>query len=87
MTYLVSPSLYGLFIDSTITLPTWLKLRDLDDLKANLVIAVIVVLAVPFLREAIAWGGERDLLSFGAALAMNIGVLTFCLAKIKSKDD
>jgi uncharacterized membrane protein YqhA len=34
--------------------PRWLKVRDLEDLKANLVSVVIAVLAVLFLRETVA---------------------------------
>jgi uncharacterized membrane protein YqhA len=85
--YLMSLSLYALFIDDTIPLPKWLKLRDLDDLKAQLVSAVIVVLAVIFLREAVGWDGQRDLLRFGAALALVILVLTLYLVKLGSRKD
>jgi uncharacterized membrane protein YqhA len=85
--YLMSLSLYSLFIDDTIPLPKWLKLRDLDDLKAQLVSAVIVVLAVIFLREAVGWDGQRDLLRFGVALALVILVLTLYLLKLGSRED
>jgi uncharacterized membrane protein YqhA len=85
--YLMSLSLYALFIDDTIPLPKWLKLRDLDDLKAQLVSAVIVVLAVIFLREAVGWDGQRDLLRFGAALALVILVLTLYLIKLGSREE
>lgn len=40
---------------------------------------VIAVLAVLFLREAVAWDGERDLLKFGAVLGLIIAALTFFL--------
>jgi uncharacterized membrane protein YqhA len=62
-------------------LPRWLKIRDLADLKANLVSVVIAVLAVLFLREAVAWEGDRDILELGAALALVIAALTFYLDK------
>lgn len=79
--YIISLSLYALFVDDTLPLPHWLKVRDLEDLKANLVSVVIAVLAVLFLREAVTWDGGRDLLGFGAALALMIGALTFYLGK------
>lgn len=72
--------LYVLFIDESLTLPRWLKINDLDDLKGHLVSSVIAVLAVLFLREAVAWDGQRDLLGFGVALALVIAVLTLYLA-------
>ncbi len=43
---------------------------------ANLVSVVIAALAVHFLREAVAWDGERRLLEFGAAVDWHAGVLS-----------
>lgn len=79
--YITSLGIFALFVDDTLPLPAWLKFHDLDDLKSNLVSVVIAVLAVLFLREAVAWDGTRDLLGFGAALALMIVALTFFLAK------
>jgi uncharacterized membrane protein YqhA len=79
--YIISVGLYALFIDDTLKLPRWLGVQDFEDLKHNLVSAVIAVLAVLFLREAVAWEGERDILHFGAALAVMIVALTFYLLK------
>lgn len=77
--YIISLGLYALFIDDALPLPRWLEVHDLEDLKANLVSIVIAVLAVLFLREAVAWDGERDLLKFGAVLGLMIAALTFFL--------
>ena len=79
--YIISLGLYVLFIDDTLCLPKWLEIRDLDDLKSNLVSVVIVVLAVLFLREAITRDTGYDLLAFGAALALVIASLSFFLGK------
>lgn len=79
--YMISLGLYALFVDSTLPLPRWLEVHDLDDLKNNLVSIVIAVLAVLFLRVAVAWDGEQDLLGFGIALALVIAALTFFLMK------
>ncbi len=79
--YIISLSLYALFVDDSLPMPAWLKVHHLDDLKANLVSVVIAVLAVLFLREAVAWDGERPLLEFGAAVALVIASLTFYLGK------
>jgi uncharacterized membrane protein YqhA len=79
--YITSLGLYSLFVDDTVPMPRWLEIHDLDDLKNNLVSVVIAVLAVLFLREAVAWDGSRDLLAFGAALALIIAALSFFLAR------
>jgi len=85
--YMMSLSLYALFVDEKLPLPRWLKMNDLEDLKANLVSIVIAVLAVLFLRAAVAWEGDADILALGAALALVIASLTFFLAKRPSRKD
>jgi len=77
--HMIGLGLYRLFVDPELPLPAWLKIRDLDDLKNNLVSSVIAVLSVLFLREAVGWNGQRDLLRFGGALALIIGALTLYL--------
>ena len=84
--HMIGLGLYRLFVDPELPLPAWLKIRDLDDLKNNLVSSVIAVLSVLFLREAVGWDGERDVLRFGGALAMVIGVLTLYLVAKGRKD-
>lgn len=79
--YIISLSLYSLFIDDTLPLPRWLEVHNLDDLKGNLISLVIAVLAVLFLREAIAWDGSRELLALGISIALIIAALTFYLKK------
>jgi len=79
--YITSLGLYALFVDSTLPLPRWLEVHDLDDLKDNLISLVIAVLAVLFLREAVAWDGSREILAFGASLALVVVALTLFLAK------
>ena len=79
--YVISLGLYTLFIDDRIVLPKWLVINDLEDLKRNLVSIVIAVLAVLFLREAVAWDGSRDILALGGALALVIAALTYYLSQ------
>jgi len=85
--YMMSLSLYALFVDEKLPLPRWLKVKDLEDLKANLVSIVIAVLAVLFLRVAVAWEGGTDILALGAALALVIASLTFFLAKKPTRQE
>jgi len=62
-------------------LPRWLEIHDLDDLKEHLLSVVVAVLAVLFMREAVARAADLDLLRLGIALAIMIGALTIFLAK------
>lgn len=82
--YMISISLYTLFVDDTLPLPRWLIVPSLEAVKANLVSIVIAVLAVLFLREAVAWTGGSDILAFGAALALIIAALSLYL-NVKGK--
>ena len=79
--YIMSLGLYSLFIDDTLPVPRWLEVHNLDDLKGNLISLVIAVLAVLFLREAVAWDGSRNLIALGGPVALIIAVLTFYLKK------
>jgi uncharacterized membrane protein YqhA len=84
--YIIALGLYELFIDDRIPVPHWLEIHDLDDLKSKLIGVVIVVLGVLFLGQVVAWNGERDLLGFGAAIALVIGALTYFLGSKTKKD-
>jgi uncharacterized membrane protein YqhA len=84
--YIISLGLYALFVDNRIPLPKWLEVNDIEDLKGNLISVVIAVLAVLFLREAVAWDGSRDLLSLGISLGLVITALTFYLSKKRTPE-
>jgi len=79
--YIISLGLYALFIDDTLPLPRWLEIHDLEDLKEHLLSVVVAVLAILFLREAVARAGDLDLLQLGIAVAVMIAALTIFLAK------
>jgi uncharacterized membrane protein YqhA len=78
--YIIALGLYELFIDDTISVPQWLEIHTLDDLKNKLVNVVIVVMGVLFLKEAVAWDNQRNLLTFGGGIALVIAALTFFLS-------
>ncbi|MEO7911890.1 MAG: YqhA family protein [Roseiflexaceae bacterium] len=83
--FVIAIGLYELFIDDNLPLPDWLEIHTLDDLKDKLIGVVIVVLSVLFLGQVISWDGQRDLLGFGAAIALVVAALTYFLGqKIKS---
>jgi uncharacterized membrane protein YqhA len=84
--YIVAISLYELFVDDTVTLPAWLVVRGLEDLKNKLAGVVAVVLGVLFLGQAVSWDGQRDLLGCGAAVALVIAALTLFLSQRAKKE-
>jgi len=77
--YIIGLGFYSLFIDDQVSLPKWLKFGNLEDLKANLVSVIVAVLAVMFLRQAIASYTEEPFILFAAAVALVIAALTLFL--------
>jgi len=79
--FIFSLGLYTLFIDDKLVLPSWLEVKNLDDLKAQLISVVIAALAVIFLGYVVQWEGEGDaeFLGFGAAVALMVAALAFFL--------
>ncbi|MEJ7652174.1 MAG: YqhA family protein [Chloroflexia bacterium] len=75
--YVIALGMYELFVDQNLSLPRWLQIEDLDDLKAKLLGVVVVVLGVVFLGQVIAWDGVRDMLRFGGGIALVIAALTY----------
>lgn len=78
--------LYELFIGkistrpSRFSLPVWLQMRDLNDLKARVASMLILVAAVTFVDMLLADNLGPDLLYVGAAVALVIGALVAFLA-------
>ena len=73
---------YDLFItradadNSSLRLPAWLRMRDLNDLKARVISMVILVAAVTFADVAVESKGGLNTLYLGAAVALVIIALT-----------
>jgi uncharacterized membrane protein YqhA len=73
---------YDLFIagidagGSSLRLPAWLKMHDLNDLKARVISMVILVAAVSFVDVAVESNGGLNTLYLGAAVALVIAALT-----------
>jgi len=76
---------YDLFItridaDSrSLRLPDWLRMRDLNDLKARVISMVILVAAVTFVDVVVESEGGLNTLYLGAAVALVIAALTVFL--------
>jgi uncharacterized membrane protein YqhA len=78
--YIICVGLFALFIDDSIPLPGWLVIRNLEDLKNNLISVIVAVLDVLFLKEAVSRAADLDLLGLGLAVALIIAALTFFLS-------
>ncbi len=77
-------SLYALFIDADLKIPTRLQIHTFEDLKVNLMTVVIAVMAVTFLGQVMSWDGKSDLLGAGVAVALVIAALNVFLWIAKS---
>lgn len=85
--FIIALGLYELFIDDNLPLPSWLSVNDLDGLKYKLASVIIIVLAVLFLEQVVAWNGEWTLLALAGSMTMVIGVLIFYMrSKSPPKD-
>lgn len=67
--YVVAIGMFQLFISDDITIPGWMRVTNLDELKAHLVSVIIVLLVVSFLAEAVAWDGSTSIVYIGAAVS------------------
>jgi uncharacterized membrane protein YqhA len=70
--YVVAVGMVQLFIRPIPGLPRWMQVRDLGDLKTQLINVIVVLLAVSFLAVAISWTGGRDIVYFGIAIGIVI---------------
>ncbi len=73
---------YDLFIGRTgasgpgVRLPGWLRMHDLNDLKARVISMIILVAAVSFVDDVVESKGSRDTLYLGVGVAVVIAALT-----------
>jgi uncharacterized membrane protein YqhA len=80
---------YDLFItridtDSpSLRLPDWLRMRDLNDLKARVISMVILVATVTFVDVVVQSAAGLNTLYLGAAVALVIGALTAYLRLVR----
>jgi uncharacterized protein (TIGR00645 family) len=74
--------LYELFIsridseDAGIRLPGWLRMHDLNDLKARVISMIILVAAVSFVDVVVEFKGGLETFYLGAGVAVVIAALT-----------
>ncbi len=92
VTLLISAvGLYELFIreipdDQAASLPAWLQIRDLNDLKGRVIAMIILVLAVSFVETAVDSPDGRQLLELGGGVALVIVALTVFMRLTRHAD-
>lgn len=67
--FIFSMGLYELFIER-ITLPEWLVINNLHDLKVKLSSIIILIMGITFLKHLIVWTDPEGTLFFGVAVAV-----------------
>ena len=67
--FIFAMGLYELFIDN-ISLPEWLIITNLHDLKVKLGSVIILVMGITFLEHLVEWKDPQGTLFFGIAVAV-----------------
>ena len=76
--------LYELFVDANVSLPPWLEIKSLDDLKAKLIGVVVAIIAVIFLGVLVDSTDANDIMLIGiGAGAVVVGLAAFTYATRK----
>lgn len=81
--------LYELFVDESLELPAWLRIRSLDDLKGKLIGVVVAVIAVVFLGELVEGKDPEAVMLFGVgagALVLALAAFAYATRSV-GKDD
>lgn len=83
--FIMGSGLYELFISPLEKLPTWLRIKDLDQLKSMLIKVIIVVIGVSFTGKVVTWKGETDMMGYGIAVGAVTAALSYFI-KVKAKE-
>lgn len=76
--------LYELFIDEDLSVPIWLQVHDLDDLKSKLIGVVVAIIAVIFVGVYVDVDRADEVISYGVgAGALVVGLAIFSYATRK----
>ena len=87
MLLVIGYGLYELFVDTKIEVPTWLEIKDLDDLKSKLIGVVVAIIAVVLVGVMVDSTRASDVVSYGVgAGALVLGLAVFALATRKNTD-
>lgn len=76
--------LYELFVDTRLEVPSWLQVKNLDDLKSKLIGVVVAIIAVVFVGVLVDTNRAADVVSYGVGSgALVAGLALFALATRK----
>jgi uncharacterized membrane protein YqhA len=76
--------LYELFIDEDLSVPVWLQVHDLDDLKSKLIGVVVAIIAVIFVGVYVDVDRADEVIAYGVgAGALVVGLAIFSYATRK----
>lgn len=81
----ISVSLYELFVDD-LSIPDWMKVKNLTELKAKFGVVLIPIMAVKFLQKLLQSESALETMYYGIAIALvstALTVLTFVSEKEK----
>jgi len=74
--YIFAVGLYELFVGK-LDVPEWLRVKNIDQLKAKLASVIILILAITFTKKVVEWKNPLDTLLFALGIGVIIGVLIF----------
>lgn len=72
--YVFALGLYSLFVGE-LAVPEWLRIRTVDQLKAQLASVVVLFVAIAYVKVLVDWRNPQETLMFGVAT----GILIFSL--------
>jgi len=80
--------LYELFVDDLLEVPSWLEVKDLDDLKSKLIGVVVAIISVVFVGVFVDVNRASEVLAYGlGAGALVAGLALFAYATRKPKSE
>lgn len=88
--YVVALGMYQLFIDRWIAVPTWMRVENLQQLKGHLISVIVVLMAVSFLADLVAFESGQALLYEGIAVALvgaSLSLFTLITHRTHEKED
>ncbi len=75
--HIIAVGVYKLFVDDSIELPEAMNSRSFVDLKITLVKLATIVLLLDFVEQALSSHDSRELLEFGAAIAIVLAAVSW----------
>ncbi|MCS7284586.1 MAG: YqhA family protein [Hydrogenobacter thermophilus] len=74
--YIFSVGLYELFVGK-LNVPDWLRITNIDQLKAKLASVIVLILAITFTKKVVEWKDPLDTFLFALAITAIVAVLIF----------